>query len=32
MTSAFPPDVEIQRIGLAAAIAQTQEFLAKSEA
>jgi ATP-dependent DNA helicase DinG len=32
MTSAFPPDVEIQRIGLAEAIAQTQEFLAKSEA
>ena len=32
MTSAFPPEVEIQRIGLAEAIAQTQEFLAKSEA
>ena len=32
MTSAFPSDVKIQRIGLAEAIAQTQEFLAKSEA
>ena len=27
MTSAFPPDVEIQRIGLAEAITQTRKFL-----
>jgi hypothetical protein len=27
MTSAFPQDVEIQRIGLAKAIAQTGKFL-----
>jgi hypothetical protein len=27
MTSACPPDVEIQRIGLAEAITQTRKFL-----
>ena len=27
LTSAFPPDVDIQRIGLADAIGQTREFL-----
>jgi ATP-dependent DNA helicase DinG len=27
MTTAFPPDVDIQRIGLAEAIAQTKDFL-----
>jgi ATP-dependent DNA helicase DinG len=27
MTTAFPPDVDVQRIGLAEAIAQTKDFL-----
>ncbi|NDG36622.1 MAG: hypothetical protein EBY34_02660, partial [Alphaproteobacteria bacterium] len=27
MTTAFPPDVNVQRIGLAEAIAQTKDFL-----
>jgi ATP-dependent DNA helicase DinG len=27
LTTAFPPDVEVQRVGLAEAIARTRDFL-----